>query len=328
MLAGDRPDLVGARWSSAVRCIARAEYQALGIQGDDDATFFLTEAFARGVNAADNWVQARKRYHEAIGDKFYTEVEIPWGPLGRWTGHADAVIISPGSEHPKLVVECYHSSKGEFREEKALQVAFYAHKLSESEPRGSAPYEAMLVALNTGALGDEGFETTPYAVDVQGLLPRVREIEAKIALAYAEEMVNLDDRVGDGPHHSECKSCPFREHCWADYEPPSIEENAAMADVLDRLILAQSNAAHLRAASDEAADLVRALKDQVRPFTVPGKPVQAGGIMVSRTLTAPRKSFRVTDYLKAGHHLTPTMLDFARESAEPGERWTIKRLDP
>lgn len=306
----------GARWSSAVRCIARAEYQALGTPGDEEALAFLRDPFARGVNAAENWVQQLERNAEAAGQVVYREVEVPWGPGGIWTGHADAVITPD-----EMVLEAYHSRGGEFREEKALQVAFYARKLGPT-------YRAMLVALDTSEMTvDGGFEMTTYPVEIEGLLDQLDFIESAVIGAYAEGRVDPEHKVGSSPDHPECKSCVFRETCWADYTPPPIEELPAMADVLDRLVMAQSNVAHMGAAYQVAKDLVADLYSQVRPYVPLGETRQAGGIEIRRTPVAPRKSFRLTDYLKAGHTLDETMQPFARESENVGERWSVKRVD-
>lgn len=310
-----RPELVGARWSSAVRCIAKAEYQALGVPGDPNAQAHLADAFARGVNAADNWVRQIAENYRLIGQQILTEVPIAWGPGNVWHGHADIVI--PDEQR---VLEAYHSVGGEFRAEKALQVAFYARKLGPG-------YTAELHALDTTKLvpDDGGFEITSYQVDVDGLADQVNYIEEAVIAAHAAGEVNLDDRVGDGPDHPECKQCPFREACWADFEP-TVMNLPDLANALDRLVLAQANARHLKTAHEEADELVRELKAGLRPYVRPGETLRAGGIQVKRVHTAPRKGFKLTDYLKAGHQLTPTMRDFATESDHEGERWYVKRV--
>lgn len=311
-----RPELVGARWSTAVRCVAKAEYQALGFKGDANAQLALADAFARGINAADNWVEQMRRNYGIAGLAIETEVPISWGPNGIWTGHADIVV--PGD---KLVLEAYHSVGGDFRQEKALQVAFYARKLGPD-------YRAMLQALDTTKLiGEHGFEMTSYAVDVDGLGPTVDDMERRIMQAYADGEVNGADRVGDSPEHPECKMCQFRETCWEDFRPQPVEDVPELIDWLDRLVLAQANSRALREAHAEAESLVRELRSLVRPYIQPGQTIKAGEILAKRILTAPRRGFRLTDYLKAGHPLTPTMADFATESDHEGERWYIKRTD-
>lgn len=312
-----REDLKGARWSSAVRCIARAEFQALEIQGDEDAHSPLHDAFARGVNAADNWVSQQAILCQEQGKELYREVEVSWGPEGRWTGHADAVITPD-----EVVMEAYHSVGGVFQEHKGLQAAFYAHKLGPS-------YRAMLAALDTTDVGiDGGFAVTLYPVDVTGLRERFEDIEARVVAAYLAGAVNFADRAEDSPAGKECEHCAFRGPCWAGYEYPLPEEVPELADLLDRLALAQSNRAHIDAAALEAKQDVYSLRDEIRQYLPTGRVVSAGGVQVKRVETAPRRSFKLGDYLKAGHVMTGPMREFARESDRPGERWYVTRVEP
>lgn len=312
-----RSDLVGARWSSAVRCIARAEYQGIGIKGDPEADAYLRQFFDRGVNAAENWIEDQERRALKLGKQIHREVPVPWGPNGMWTGHADAVL-----EPDHLVMEAYHAVGCEYRDEKALQVTQYARKLGPE-------YTAMLVALDTTELHEDGgFAFQPYAVDVEALSPRCQEIEDRIIAAWTEDAVNPDDRVGESPYDSECRHCPFREACWWDWSPPSIEESAELAARIDALVQARAHRDALKATYEDAADLVRGLQDELRPAVGNGQTVVAGGISVRRVETAPRKGFKFSDYVRAGHLVTPTMRDFATEASEPGERWYVKRLEP
>lgn len=315
-----RPELKGARWSSAVRCVAKAEYQALGIMGEHLATgqpHPLQEAFTRGVSAAENWIEAQERLCDEQGKTLYREVEVAWGPGSIWTGHADAVIMPDA-----LVMEAYHSIGGKFVEAKALQAAFYALKLGPE-------YRAMLCALDPTNIDiDGGYVVTPYRVDVDGKMPEVAAIEAAIEAAYEAGEVNPADKVGDSPDHGECRTCEFREACWFDYTPPTLEERTDLLDLLERVALAQSNYYYAKTAQDEAGDVLRHLKDELRPFTKPGVPLRGGGVQVTRALVEPRKSFKLTDYLRAGFPITPEMEDYANEAPEPGERWYVKRVDP
>lgn len=311
----ERLELKGARWSSAVRCIAKAEYQALGVKGDEAAQDFLIDAFVRGVNAADAWIASQAQLSFDQGKTLVAEQPIPWGPDGIWTGHADAILLED-----EVVVEAYHAVGGVFREEKALQAAGYALRLGDGA-------RAMLAVLDTTDVDeDEGFAVTMYPIDVEGLRPQVEAIEQAVTRAYLAGAVNPADKVGDTPMHRECQGCQFREPCWEGWVPPDPVEVPDLELHLSKLATLRSERSHVRARTKELDEEIDSYQDEIRPYALPGIPVRAGGVEVVRKVMAPRTSFRLSAYLKAGHPLTYPMESFVSESEHEGERWSVVRF--
>lgn len=308
-----RPELTGARLSSAVRCAARAEHEALGTPRDEFATTLLDDAFVRGVNIAKAWVRDQKALTAAAGKTLIEEAEIPWGPPEYgWTGHADALILED-----KLVIEAYHAKGGTFRRNKALQAVAYASQLGPD-------YRAMLAVLDSTDIDEEeGFRVTLIPLDVDELKVEALLIMSLVVIAYAKGEWNPADRIADTPADSECRHCPFREPCWADWVPPEPDYAPELDDTAATLVRLQSDRARLKLELDQVDERVRIVRDELRPWTRPGVPLIAGGASIKRIETAPRRTFRFAAYEGAGHIVTPTMRDFLSEAAETGERWYV-----
>lgn len=308
-----RTDLKGARWSSATRCIARAEHEALGSPRDDEAQTFLQDAFVRGVSAADAWVDRQRKLTLENGKTLIPEFVVAWGPeeFG-WEGHADAVIVED-----KLVIEAYHAKGGTFRKEKALQAAGYAHQMGKT-------WRAMLAVLDTtDVTEDGGFHVTYYPLEVEALAVETDEIMRKVSTAALAGKWNPEHRVADNPGHNECRNCPFRATCWEDYVPELPVFTPELDDLATRLAAKQSERAHAKATCNALDEEVDDLRAQLRPFVPAGTAVIAGGVQIKRIETAPRRTFRFAAYEGAGNIVTPSMLDFMNEASETGERWYV-----
>lgn len=308
-----RTDLTGARLSSAVRCVARAEHEALGSPRDENAQTFLQEHFVRGVNVAKAWVRDQEELTRAEGKSLIAEMPIPWGPpeLG-WEGHADAVLLDD-----KVVIEAYHAKGGDFRRNKALQAAAYASLLGPE-------WRAMLAVLDSTDIDeDEGFAVTMIPLEVPVLALETTAIMARVVAAVAEGAWNPDDRIAETPADNECRHCPFREVCWAGWEPPVPDYMPELDDLAADLARLQSSRAHARAQVDDYDVQIEQARNELRPYMRPGVPLQAGGVNIKRLEIAPRRTFRFAAYADAGHLVTPTMREFIKESREPGERWYV-----
>lgn len=305
----DTRNLRGARASSAVRCIAKAEHEALGTSRDDENQAWLEKHFRRGVNVGRAWAAGFKAQHQ-YPSEVELEAEIPWGLS--WVGHADAVDF----EH-KMVYEVYHAAGGEFREAKALQAALYADSLG---PEFGAELQ---VIDSTNVSDEEGFAVQPYEINVDGLRDRVRDIKDRVVAAVQDGSVNPNDRVGDSPHHSECFSCPFRSHCWDGWQPPQPDEVVGLEDLVEQYRIVDGD---LAGASQKKASLERQrdeLRDAIRPYTRVGIPLDAGtGITIRRTEVAGRISVKLGDFRKAGYQIPSELEPFVSES-KPSERWKV-----
>lgn len=307
----DTRNLSGARASSAVRCIAKATHEAIGTPRDEEAQAWLQKHFRRGVNVGRAWASGKAHELHLEGHTVtQKEWPIPWG-LG-WEGHAD--LIDPDS---KTVYEAYHAAGGAFREEKALQAAFYADELGPD-------WKAELAVIDTTDVSDEeGFAVQPYEINVDGLRGRVRDIKQRVVTAVEAGAVNPADKVGDTPHHTECRTCPFAATCWAGWQPPVPDENISLETEFEALRILESDRAHAKAKLASIEEMRQTRLDAIRPYTRPGVPLDAGtGITIRRTEVAGRVTFQTSAYLKAGHTLTPEQEAFVKVG-EPSERWSI-----
>lgn len=308
-MAIDTRNLVGARASSAVRCIAKAEHEALNTPRDEDAQQFLQKHFRRGVNVGRAWASARE--HEWGGlHQIESEAEIPWG-LG-WVGHADLL-----DRTDKVVFEAYHAAGGAFREEKALQAAFYADELGPE-------WTAELAVIDTTEVSDEeGFAVQPYEINIDGLRDRVRGIKARVVAAVEAGAMNPADKVGDSPLHSECRECPFKAACWADWQPKTPSEVPGLETSFDALRIVQSDLHHAEAKVAELKRMRDEYRDEVREYLPIGVPAVSGGTLIRRSEVAGRVSVKLGDFTKAGFSLPAELAPFVSEG-KPSERWKVE----
>lgn len=302
--------LTGARWSSAVRCVAKASHEGIGSPRDEDATHHLERFFRRGVNVGKAWALGKHAELTAEGHEVILEAEVPWG-IG-WTGHVDLIDLTT-----KTAYETYHAAKGEFREVKALQIAGYCDELE-------GDWTAELAVVDTTDVEDDsGFAVQPYEISVPGLRERVRDIKRRVIANVQAGEVDPADRVSDTPHHSECRSCVFAAICHANYRPPEPESVPGLEDSFEALRITESDLHHAAAKVEEITARRDSLRDAIRPFTQVGVPVVSGGTLVKRSEVAGRVTFKLGDATKAGHQMPDTLAAFIKQG-EPSERWKVE----
>lgn len=303
----DTRNLSGARASSAVRCIAKAEHEALGTPRDEEAQQWLEKHFRRGVNVGRAWANG-------LPGNVSREQEIPWG-LG-WVAHADAADFDT-----KTIYEAYHAAGGVFREVKALQAAFYADALGPE-------WRAELAVIDTTDVSDEdGFAVQPYEINVDGLRDRVRDIKQRVVAAVEAGAVNMADRCSDTPNNSECASCPFKQACWADWRPPAPSEVVGLEDKFEELRITEDDLYH----AEQKAKLIKGrrdgLREQVREYLEPGIPVQSGDTVVTISEVAGRVTVKLSDFTKAGNQIPDQLAPFV-SVGKSHERWKIEKVGP
>lgn len=304
-------EFTGARWSSAVRCVARATYQGLGVVGDEAALAPIKKYFGRGANAAEAWVITQEALHAAQGKPFERETPIPWGL--EWEGHADAT-----KSDEKIVIEAYHSTTADVVHAKALQAAGYAHMLGRE-------WRGMLSVIDTTDCDiDLGFAVHAYPVDVDELRAEVEDVMTRVVTAVQEGAVRDSDKIGDDPNHEECRTCPFREQCWADWVRPPIERLEGYDALGQELLNEQLEISRLKRELEAAEERRKLLRETAAPFLEPGIEQIIGPVIVKRMMTKPRRGFSIANYLDAGHPITAAMEEFY--SAKPSERWTVTGL--
>lgn len=304
--------LTGARWSSAVRCAAKAEHEALGTPKDDNAPPWLDNAFARGFHIGEAWAMIQATRLEASGKTVERELEVPWGPPEfSWRGHVDLADMTD-----RIVYEAYHSKDLDAREEKILQAAGYATMLGPD-------WRAVVVAINaTDTDADGGFATRPIPVSVDGKRAEVLDIQARVVTAVALGEYNPDDRVSDTPKHPECQACPFLSVCHAGWTPPAPQEVVGLEDTFVQLRVTdgdrKATAANLLRIEKRRKELIETIEQYVQP----GIPVTSGDVTIRRTHIAEGVSFSLTDALKAGHSL-PVELEAFAKTRKGYDKWEV-----
>lgn len=304
--------LTGARWSSAARCAAKAEHEALNSPGAEDKPQWMDGAFARGFHIGVAWAMIQAEALRTEGKEAEVELEVPWGPpeFG-WRGHVDLANMTD-----RIVYEAYHSKDLELRDEKILQAAGYATSLGPD-------WRAVVVAINaTDVDADGGFATRMFPVDVSAFREEVLLRQAEVVTAVAMGEYNPADRVSDTPNHAECKSCPFSSICHAGYVPPIPEEVVGLEDKFVALRIADSDRHHAKAKL-AATEAVRAgLIEQIAEFIPENHTVQCGDVTVKRITVKPSLTFSLTDALKAGHAL-PVELEAFAKPKRGYDRWEV-----
>lgn len=303
-------DLSGARWSSAVRCRARAIYQGLHTPPDEAALGPIRKFFDRGANAAEAWVITQEAKYAAVGRPVERERAIVWGL--DWEGHADLSITEE-----KVIVEAYHSTTAEVLHAKALQAAGYA-TMSGRE------WRAMLAVIDATDVDiDLGFGVYTFPVDVDELRAEVEEIMAAVVRGVQRGTVLPEDRVSDSPNHEECRTCPFREHCWADWVAPEIEELEGHELLGQEMLNETLEISRLRRELKDAETRRGALRETMAIYIPPGQERRVGPVIVKRSRST-RRSFSIAGYLDAGHPLVGVMEDFY--TINSSDRWTVTGL--
>lgn len=299
-------ELVGPRWSAAAICARWCVYGAQGAPAREHTDEEL-QRFARGKawgRVIADGVQARLHRE---GRRPRAEEVIPWPraePIGE--GHADLYI-----PHEALVVEVVSNAGGTLPPNKAIQAAGYALEHPNAE-------EAVVDSVDTHT-GREHF----YPLDLSGLEPRVREIQAQVLAGLAGE---LPERVCRTPWDGPAQLCPHVAHCFADWQPTPLDEllvTSGEADLLDRLADAEDTYGAANSAAASAKVARDELREKVEPLIEPGALTIAGDIGIRRT-TFERESFSLSDLRNAGHNLPKRLDAFVRRSSQT--RWTIKRL--
>lgn len=308
--------LTGARWSSATRCIAKAIHEHIGTPADEDAQFFLRGGFARGRILEDAWMIGQQVLADAAGKTLLRQAPVAWGlPEYGWEGHPDGILVED-----ELVIEVYNTPGGVYLEHKALQATQYALK------RGYP--NAVLVALDVNDSDEElGTPIYKHRVPVKQLAPSVRRIEKAVIAGARRGSVTAADRVGETPNHSECISCPFRASCWADWSPPPIDELIGAEVLFDMArVLDGDRQAQAKTLQDTTRRLEE-VKQQLRDHLPVGEARAAGGIRITRKLSAPGVSFKFGEYRKRRLPVTPRMRQFVNPT-KPTETWIIEPDTP
>lgn len=309
-------ELSGARASSAVICVTRAQHEAIGTPRDDAMQDGLKRYFHRGRKVGLLWARILRDDLIAQGRdpaELIVEDECAWG-LG-WVGHAD---LSDYGE--KVVHEIYHAKGGAYREHKGWQAALYA---DSKGPEWRAELHVIDTSPDELENEDAGFSIQPYTVNVDGLRDRVESIKSRVIAAAQAGEWNPSDRVGTSPFDTECRSCVFARTCWDGWQPPEPDEVVGLEDLVEQYRIVDGDLAHASAKEASLKKQRDELRDAIRPYTRVGVPLDAGtGVTIRRTEVAGRISVKLGDFRKAGYEIPAELEPFVSES-KSSERWKV-----
>lgn len=166
----------------------------------------------------DYWVPPELLASSLIEAGIVAEVQIPW-TYG--VGHADAFIVETGTIIE--VLSSAHASE-EMKHSKILQATLYMEHY-EAAKAGA------LIVVSPTDLEEEVFPIAKTSASYREL---VAEMRARIEQVQTwSEKGTLPDRVCRKPADARSHFCRFDEPCFADWEPPALEEIATTPEMLD-----------------------------------------------------------------------------------------------
>jgi hypothetical protein len=312
--AQDYSTVAGPRWSTcATVCPRQAVYTALGLEGDP-LPEHVERRFARGSRIGRVMGEEVASTLRARGKHVILEHEAPWPlwtprPFG--TGHADALVVSADGE-PEEVIEIVSSKGAELPPRKPLQAAGYAIHRRVSKAR--------ILAVDPSTN-----EECPYPVNVEGLAPRVREIEEEVVRAIETELRELPERVAETPQAWPCVECQHARRCWDDWTPPPAGRLPGHEEDFLRLAEIERELKGVPTRPVKELEAERGMiRERLAPLMQAGEDYIEAGVKVRRSVVPGRRSLAFTDLENAGFALgVPD--EYVKQGA-PHDRWTIKEL--
>lgn len=204
-----------SRWSHACKCPRMGAYGLLGVDPADPnerQQGLMRRGRMLGADRYERYV-ARYGDHDVVAEQ-----PVPW-PAG--VLHPDIYIRSK-----KLVVEVKSSaSPDSIVEDAIVQCAgqvYWHPEATAGLVEVVSPIDLQVVAEIPVLLNDEWRE-------------RLDEIAASVVRAGMTQGRDLPDRVCKRPSDGIGRFCPFIEHCFAGWEPPTVEELKADEELLARV---------------------------------------------------------------------------------------------
>lgn len=294
--------LEGVRASSIVSCCRQAWYQAVE-QEKEDVHPNVRRLWRVRTLQNDAIVAEKAEQLRTLGAEITLEMEVPWGPGGGWTGHADLV------DHTERVVfEVTGSEDLTPERRKILQCALYARNISRIRGR---KYSAIVMVFSP-ASGEERF----VPVNWEALTWELDDLEATLIAAI--EANEAPERACATPGDGRARFCAFAGHCFSGWEYApigTIEDEALVSDVINTYALSKRADVKLI-----EADL-KPLKERVGNALEPGAkyrvvlPDGEGEIEVKRIDVAGGESISVKEVRDAGFDFPDELVPFIKERA-------------
>ncbi len=312
----DTRDLTGARASSLVLCERKAVYEGVDAPRAETDTR-MERIFRRGRRIGQVIAEEIAEGMAEEGRAAILEREITWAA---GTGHADLFI--PDDRH---TIEIVSTAGAALPPHKPRQVAFYSMHDPDSD-------FATVLSIDPSTNEEQA-----YPIDVETFVPEltaavervVHDIRQEGGPRYARRALDARGDQVDSPAGFPCFNCPFREACWADWEPEPagilpddlhavVTELADARDVLGRF----KNVPHAEATRDELqARLAGRLKPGVN-YRIPG-----AFSKVRYSPVAGRRTFGLKAFEDAGHVL-PEIAEPFVTTGKGHLHWTITREEP
>jgi hypothetical protein len=317
MSVSENLDLHGVRWSLVcfTGCARAGMYGAQDAPQDELDPRDREKQQARfqlGHDLSDKHRERDVTLLEQEGHRCEVEAEVAWpreNPIG--TGHIDLRVTAPDG---LVGVNEYTTNKGgTLGENKALQCAGYALNTSAT-------------AATVTAIDIETGQAHHYPLDVEGLAPRVRELQQSVVDAIH---TGHADRVCRHPGEARKRGCPFSTHCFRDWEPPEVDQIIGLDEQLRTLADLEDQYAEAKAAYDEADDARKALRAEIRPLLPTGQDVigaisSDGSAVKIKVSVSYRTTFSLSEARKCGWTVSDDLKAF--EKTSESERWTVRRI--
>lgn len=294
-------ELTGVRLSSCASCLRKGFYEGSGAEKaplSDSAERLFKIRTAQN----DGIVAMHAAEMRDAGDEVELEAEIPWGPRGCWTGHADLV------NHTRRLVREYTGTAGcNLDTRKVRQVAWYAHHFGYTA-------EVVVFDPSTG-------EMQVYPVNVEAFGWEMENIELEITDALALD--EPPERVCKTPYDGPAMFCQFVGTCFSGWAWPQTR----VVDDPDTIALAEELAAVQEQAKKgaEAEKRVKELKGLLAGLVEHGVDVQVGSVKVRISDVAASETLPLGDFKKAGYALPDEVAAFVKPKASHS-RTTVTRV--
>lgn len=298
-----------SRWSQAVKCARQGAYGLLGVEPaepDERTRRLWIRGKQLGAYVADSFAE---KYGE---ENIVREKSVPW-PGGLL--HTDVFVIPE-----KVAVEVKSTSTPSSILDAALmQLAGEVHFDPDAEG-------GLLVLVNPS---DLGMEFVPFVLTDEWI-ERVEQAADDVMRAGASRGQVLPERVCSRPSDGIGRFCPFIEHCFQGWEPPTLESITDPETVA--LVAEWEQAKKTYRDHDAEAGLARDRYKEIEAELTalglePGRAYHVGPYLVKRIAVSGRETFQLARARKAGQWTEADGERFAAfvKVGDPSERYDIQR---
>lgn len=258
------------RWSDVAACTRKAVYAHTNAPAREP-TDKENRIFFRGHSLERDYVDFLERQHGE--GSIERQVEIPWGPNGEWTGHADFYL-----KPEKLLGEVLSSAHAspDYIRRKMLQLVGYMAGFPEAE-------KGMVVIIDPSDFTEDRYPLVKTSKTYKDLLDDRHERLEQINRWWTDG--ELPPRVCRKPGDAWGYFCRHATHCFKDWEAPPLDEvQSEAAKRIARHILVFKDEERLQKSALDAHTKQRKALEQSLGELVDYGSHTVGSIKVTRTL--------------------------------------------